>query len=104
MLPPLHELLVDDLARIVLARLDVYRLLHDRVRPAPERLARAILHPVSTPGASAAGIPIDAHGPGRGPLRSALSAAAAGSAVFAWVSDWIWALACGCAREGAGGG
>jgi hypothetical protein len=42
-LATLHELLVDDLAGKVLAGLDVDRLLHDRVRPAPERLARAVL-------------------------------------------------------------
>lgn len=43
MLPPLHELLVDDFAGIVLARLDVNRLLHDGIRPTTERLACAIL-------------------------------------------------------------
>ena len=47
-LAPLHELLVDDLARIVLARLDVHGLLHDGVRAAAEGLARAIL-PAANP-------------------------------------------------------
>ena len=41
--PPLHELLVDDLASIVLAGLDVYGLLHDSVRSAAECLACPIL-------------------------------------------------------------
>ena len=43
MLAPLHELLVDDLAGIVFAGVDVDGLLHDGVRPAPERLACAVL-------------------------------------------------------------
>jgi hypothetical protein len=43
MLPPLHELLVDDLAGIVLAGLDVDGLLHDGIRSATKRLACAIL-------------------------------------------------------------
>ena len=52
-LPALHERLVDDLARVVLARLDVHRLLHDRVRPAPERLARPVLSAAAAPSAHA---------------------------------------------------
>lgn len=43
MLAALHEALVDDLAGVVLAALDVDRLLHDRVRPAAERLSGAVL-------------------------------------------------------------
>ena len=42
-LPPLHELLVDDLASIVLPGLDVYGLLDDGIRPTPECLAGAVL-------------------------------------------------------------
>jgi hypothetical protein len=45
--PALHELLVDDLARIVLVRLDVDGLFDDRVRAAAERLAGAILYAIS---------------------------------------------------------
>ena len=44
--PALHELLVDDLARVVLARLDVHGLLHDRIRSATESPASAVLPPV----------------------------------------------------------
>ena len=39
----LHEALVDDLAGVVLACIDVDRLLHDGIRAAAERLARPIL-------------------------------------------------------------
>ena len=42
-LPPLHEFLVDHLACIVLARLDVHGFLHDGVRPTPQCLSGAIL-------------------------------------------------------------
>jgi hypothetical protein len=38
-LAALHEPLVDDLCGIVPARLDVYALLHDRVRSGPQNLA-----------------------------------------------------------------
>lgn len=43
MLPPLHELLVDDFAGIIFARLDVHGLFDDGVRAAAKGLARAIL-------------------------------------------------------------
>lgn len=43
MLSAFHELLVDDLARIVLARLDVDSLLDDRIGPAAQSLACPIL-------------------------------------------------------------
>ena len=42
-LPPFHEFLVDHLACIVLARLDVHGFLHDGIRPTPERLSSTIL-------------------------------------------------------------
>lgn len=42
-LAALHEALVDNLAGVVLARLDVDRLLHDGIRAAAERLARPVL-------------------------------------------------------------
>ncbi len=42
-LPPLHEFLVDDFARIVLASLDMHGLLDDRVRPTAKSLASTIL-------------------------------------------------------------
>lgn len=43
MFSPLHELLVDDLAGIVFAGLDVYGLLHDSICAASERSSCAIL-------------------------------------------------------------
>jgi hypothetical protein len=43
MFPPLHKLLVDNLARIILASLDMNRLFHDGIRPTAESLASAIL-------------------------------------------------------------
>jgi hypothetical protein len=43
MLPTLHQPLIDYLARIILARLDMDRLLHDRIRAAAEGFARAVL-------------------------------------------------------------
>ena len=43
MLAPLHELLVDDLAGIVLAGLDVHGLLYDGIRAAAQCLASTIL-------------------------------------------------------------
>ena len=43
MLPPLHELLVDDLASIILARLDMHGLLYDGIRAAAQCLASAVL-------------------------------------------------------------
>ena len=44
MFPPFHKLLIDDLARIVLSRLDMNGLLYDRIGSAAKRLASAILH------------------------------------------------------------
>ena len=49
MLLPLHELLVDDLANIVFAGLDVDRLFPDITRPTTENHACAILHLTLTP-------------------------------------------------------
>jgi hypothetical protein len=43
MLPPLHELLVDDFTSIIFATLDVNSLLDDRIRSATECLARTVL-------------------------------------------------------------
>ena len=43
MFSPLHKLLVDDFASIIFARLDVNRLLDDRIRPAAQGLASAVL-------------------------------------------------------------
>jgi hypothetical protein len=43
MFPSLHKLLVDNLAGIILARLNMNGLFHDRIRPAAESLARAVL-------------------------------------------------------------
>ena len=42
-LPPLHELLVDDFAGIILASLDMHGLLYDGIRAATQCLASAIL-------------------------------------------------------------
>jgi hypothetical protein len=42
-LPSFHKLLVDHLASISLARLDVDGFLHDSIRPTSERLACAVL-------------------------------------------------------------
>jgi hypothetical protein len=67
MLPPFHELLVDDLAGIVLAGLDVDRLFNDSIRPATERLACAILCAVSRDHRRIEG----RYEPGMAPLRSA---------------------------------
>ena len=53
MFSPLHELLVDDLAGIVLAGLDVHGLLDDGIGAAAQGLACAILD-VGTEGLSAA--------------------------------------------------
>jgi hypothetical protein len=48
MFPPLHELLIDNLTRIVFARLDMDRFFHDRIRPTAKRFASTILHtPIS---------------------------------------------------------
>ena len=44
MFPSLHKLLVDNLAGIILARLNMNGLFHDRIRPAAEGLACAVLH------------------------------------------------------------
>jgi hypothetical protein len=44
MFPPLHELLIDNLTRIVFARLDMDRFFHDRIRPTAKRFASTILH------------------------------------------------------------
>ena len=44
MFSPLHELLVDDLASIVLASLDVNRLFDDSIRPTTEGLTSPVLH------------------------------------------------------------
>lgn len=43
MFPPFHEFLVDNLARIVFSRLNVYSLFNDSIRPTPKGLACAIL-------------------------------------------------------------
>jgi hypothetical protein len=44
MFSALHELLVDDLASIILASLDVDRFFDYGIRPATESLARSVLH------------------------------------------------------------
>jgi hypothetical protein len=41
--PPLHELLIDDLASIVLSSLDVDRLFDDSIRSTPKRPSSAVL-------------------------------------------------------------
>lgn len=45
MLPSLHELLIDNLARIVFPRLDMDRFFHDCIRPTAKRFASTVLHP-----------------------------------------------------------
>lgn len=42
-LPPLHKLLVDYFAGIVLSSLDMYRFLDDSIRPTAQSLPRSIL-------------------------------------------------------------
>lgn len=42
-LPALHELLIDDFTSIILSSLDMYGLLDDGIRPAPESPSRPIL-------------------------------------------------------------
>lgn len=42
MLSPCHQPLIDDLRRVVAARIDVYTFLYNRVRPRAERLANLV--------------------------------------------------------------